>query len=332
MKVSRRGRLWGVLSALAAVSALALVAAGCGSSSPSSTASTTPSASASSAATVTVAGVAIKADPALHQLLPASILSAGQIRAASDIPFPPWEMYVGNTTKVTGFDYDLSQAIGAVLGIKVSFNEAPFATIILSVVGGKNDMIMSDMGDTTAREKQVTYVDYADDAESVLVLKGNPQGVTTLNSLAGRTVACEAGTTEQTILQSLNGQFKTMGKKQMRVLVLPNQPACLLAVKSGRAVGDMTDTSTAVYIAKTTGKAAFEVVEPPGAPNGFKPLPIGIGIPKTHTQLITAVQKALQELINNGAYKTIIDKYGLLPVTSAQLNVAAQQASASPTP
>jgi polar amino acid transport system substrate-binding protein len=191
MRVSRRGRLWGLLGALAAVLAVTLVAAGCGSSSSSSTASSTPSAS--SAATVTVAGVAIKADPALHQLLPASILSAGQIRVASNIPYPPWEMFVGATLQPTGFDYDLSQAIGAVLGIKVSFNNQPFASIILSVEGGKNDMIMSNMFDDAAREKQVTFVDYARDSEGLLVLKGNPQGITDAASLAGKTVAVEAG-------------------------------------------------------------------------------------------------------------------------------------------
>ncbi len=333
MRVSRRGRLWGVLGALAAVLAVTLVAAGCGSSTSSSTASSTPSASASSAATVTVAGVAIKADPALHQLLPASILSAGQIRVASDIPYPPWEMYVGTTSQPTGFDYDLSQAFGAVLGIKVSFNEQPFDSIILSVQGGKNDMIMSDMYDNTTREKQVTFVDYAYDAASMLVLKGNPQGVTNLDSLAGKTVACESGTSEQALLQSLNTQFKSTSKKQMQILVLPNQPAALLAVKSGRAVGDLTDHSTAEYIAKTTDNGAtFDVVQDPAAPNGYEPQLVGAGILKTNTQLITAVQKALQELITNGAYTAIINKYGLLPVKSAQINAAGQPASASPTP
>jgi polar amino acid transport system substrate-binding protein len=320
-----------LLGALAAILAVTLVAAGCGSSSSSSTASSTPSAS--SVPTKTVVGVAIKEDPSLHQLLPANILSAGEIRVGSDIPYPPWEMYVGTTSQPTGFDYDLSQAFGAVLGIKVTFTEQPFDSIILAVQGGKIDMIMSDMYDNTTREKQVTFVDYAYDAASMLVLKGNPQGVTNLDSLAGKTVACESGTSEQALLQSLNTQFKNTGKKQMQILSLPNQPAALLAVTSGRAVGDLTDHSTAEYIAKTTNNGAtFEVVQDPAAPNGYDPQLVGAGIAKTDTQLVTAVQKALESLINSGAYAAIINKYGLLPVTSAQVNAAGQPASASPTP
>jgi polar amino acid transport system substrate-binding protein len=320
-----------LLGALAAILAVTLVAAGCGSSSSSSTASSTPSAS--SVPTKTVVGVAIKEDPSLHQLLPANILSAGEIRVGSDIPYPPWEMYVGTTSQPTGFDYDLSQAFGAVLGIKVTFTEQPFDSIILAVQGGKIDMIMSDMYDNTTREKQVTFVDYAYDAASMLVLKGNPQGVTNLDSLAGRTVTCESGTSEQALLQGLNTQFKNTGKKQMQILSLPNQPAALLAVTSGRAVGDLTDHSTAEYIAKTTNNGAtFEVVQDPAAPNGYDPQLVGAGIAKTDTQLVTAVQKALESLINSGAYAAIINKYGLLPVKSAQVNAAGQPASASPTP
>ena len=62
--------------------------------------------------TTTVAGIPITSDPSLKAMLPASIVSANQIRVASDIPYPPWEYYVSATSKqVTGFDYDLSQAL-----------------------------------------------------------------------------------------------------------------------------------------------------------------------------------------------------------------------------
>jgi polar amino acid transport system substrate-binding protein len=95
----------------------------------------------------------------------------------------------------------------------------------------------------------------------------------------------------------------------------------------------LTDHSTAEYIAKTTNNGAtFEVVQDPAAPNGYDPQLVGAGIAKTDTQLVTAVQKALESLINSGAYAAIINKYGLLPVKSAQVNAAGQPASASPTP
>ena len=245
------------------------------------------------------------------------------ISVASDIPYPPWEIFVSPTSKnPTGFDYDLSQAIGAKIGITVSFNQTPFDGIILSIKGGKNDMIMSDMYDNAEREKQgVSFVDYAYDGTSILVPTGNPKGVTNLDSLAGKTVACESGTTQQALLQKLNKQFAAAGKPAMTILALPNQPAALLAVKSGTAVGDLTDHSTAEYIAKTEGGGStFEVVNDPAAPNGYDPQIVGIGMVATNTSLITTVQKALQGLIDDGNYAKVVAKYKLLPVSSAMVN------------
>ena len=153
-----------MLAALVAFAALAIVVvAGCGSSSSSSSTSPTPSASATTATTTWTAAdlAAIKADPALKAMLPSSISSANNLRVASDVPYPPWEYYDPATSKnPAGFDYDLSQAIGAKIGIPTSFNETPFDSIILSIKGGKNDMIMSDMYDNAEREAQgVTFVD-----------------------------------------------------------------------------------------------------------------------------------------------------------------------------
>ncbi len=304
------------------VAALVTVTAACGSSSPSASSSPSPSPSVGGT-TTTVAGIPITSDPSLKAMLPASIVSANQIRVASDIPYPPWEYYVSATSKqVTGFDYDLSQALGAKIGIPMPFLETPFDSIILAIKGGRRDMIMSDMADTTIRQKAgVTFVDYAFDAASILVPKGNPKGVANLNSLAGKTVVVEDGTTEQVLLTKLNAQFKKAGKPQMTILALANQPAALLAVSSGRAIGDVTDHSTAEYIAKTTNNGnSFEVVQDPAAPNGYYPELIGIGIPATNTQLISTVQKALQDLLADGTYTKIVNKYGLLPVKTVQLN------------
>ena len=327
----RRLALW-TIATLFVIAAVALLAA-CGSSNNSSS-SSSPSASAATT-TTTVAGIAIAADPTLKAMLPSAIQTANQIRVASDIPYPPWEYYVSATSKqATGFDYDLSQAIGAKIGIPVSFNETPFDSIILSIKGGKNDMIMSDMYDNAQRETQgVSFVDYAYDGTSILVKKGNPQGITNLDSLAGKTVCCESGTTQQAFLQKQNTQFKGAGKKAISILALPNQPAALLAVTSGRAVGDLTDHSTAEYIAKTTNSGnSFEVVTDPTAVNGYDPQIVGAGIVANNTALVTTVQKALQGLIDDKSYGQIIAKYGLLPVTSAQVNQGGKPVSTSPTP
>ena len=106
---------------LLALAALAIfILAGCGSSSSSSSTSPMPSATATTAtASWTPADLAaIKSDPAIKAMLPSNIASANNLRVASDVPYPPWEYYDPATSKnPAGFDYDLSQAIGAKIGI-----------------------------------------------------------------------------------------------------------------------------------------------------------------------------------------------------------------------
>jgi polar amino acid transport system substrate-binding protein len=325
-------RSWAILVALLVVAAVAL-AAGCGSSNTSgSGSSTSPSAS---AAGVTIDGATISADSSINALLPSAIKSSGVLRVASALPYAPWEYYQPVGTKnFAGFDYDLSQAIGAKLGVKAQFVDTPFDSIILSVLGAKNDMIMADMYDNVDREKQLTFVDYAYDGTSLLVLKGNPAGLTNLDSLSGKVVTVLSGSTQQALLTDLNKTFKSQGKPAVTVLALQGSPEGLLAIKGGRAVAQITDHSQAEYIANsTTAGQSFEVLSDPAAPHGYAPAIVGIGIAKNDPQLVTAVQKALQALITDGSYQKIIGKYGLIGVDSALTDQAtAIAASASPSP
>jgi polar amino acid transport system substrate-binding protein len=335
----RRSRATGLIVILALAVLLALLLAACGSSSTTSSTSPTPGASGTAVKWTSADLASIQTDSSLKAMLPADIQSAGEIRVASDIPYAPWEMYDPPDSKnPAGFDYDLSQALGKKIGIKVTFNEAPFDTIILSIKGGKNDMIMSDMYDNADRQGQgVSFVDYALDGTSILVKKGNPNNISNLDSLAGKTVACEQGTTQQALLEKLNKTFAAAGKPAMTILTLPGQPAALLKVQGGTAVADVTDHSTAAYNAMNTNNGnTFEVLVDPTAPDGYEPAMVGIGIAVTGSfakpELVTTVQKALQGLIDDGTYKKIVDSYGLLPVDSAMVNQGPAYAAQHATP
>jgi len=322
-----------------AVLAIVLVAAGCGSSSSTASSSATPSTSSSAAAKWTAADLAaIQTDASLKAMLPAANQSSGLVKTMSDIPYPPWEFFNPvNSTNPAGFDFDLSQALGKKIGVTVSFTNTPFDSALLAVKGGKGDMIMSDMYDSAERQKAgYSFVDYSYDGTGILVAKGNPQGIANLDSLSGKTVACESGTTQQVFLQKLNVQFKSAGKPTMQILTLQKQPDALLAVQSKRAVAVLTDRSTAINIAATTnGGNSFEVVNDPAAPKGYDPQMVAIGISAKNTQLIGTMQKALQALIDEGTYQKIISSWELQPVTSATVNqgpafAASQTASPSP--
>lgn len=306
-----------------AVVVVGFVALGCGTSTSSESTSPSPSSGGSATGTWTPADLAaLQVDPAAKALLPAGMT---EIRCASDIPYPPYEYYDPATSKnLTGSEYDLAQAIGKKLGVPALFYETPFDTIILAIKADKYDMIAGGgMYDLKSREEAgITYVDYGYESSAMLVKKGNPEGISDVNSLSGKTVACEAATTEQALLQGLNKKFVSEGKQPVHILVFTKQAEALLAVTAGRAIGDMTGHGTAMYIAMTTNNGnEFEVVKDPSAPKGYEPAYVGYGFLSTST-LADAVQKALQDLIDGGAYQKMMQKYGMLPLESAMINAA----------
>jgi polar amino acid transport system substrate-binding protein len=276
-----------------------------------------------------VAGVTVSADPALHAMLPASIRSAGMIRVATNIPYPPWEMYTtAGGNQPTGIDYDLSQAIGAKLGVTARFDQTDFDSIVPAILAGKEDIVMAGIWDTAVREKALSFVDYAHDDFAILVKKGNPQGIATADDLAGKTVAVQSSTTEQSAVTSFSTKLKAQGKQGIDVLAFPADSDALLAVSSSRADCRVEATSAAAYAVKTYGNGSeFQLVQSPTVVATFGGGTVGLGVPKANTALLHAIQQAVQALMTDGTYAKIMDKYGtsLVGITTAGINQGPKQ-------
>jgi polar amino acid transport system substrate-binding protein len=333
--VSRRMVIAGVAAAAGALATGGLAACsssassgasggGSGSANPGGASGATPSGSTPSTVNVT-------ADPKLHAMLPDSIRSAGMIRVASNIPYPPWEMYVtAGGSQPTGIDYDLSQAIGAKLGVTARFDQLDFDSIIPAILAGKEDIVMAGIWDTAVREKVLSFVDYARDGLSILVKKGNPQGIATADDLAGKTVAVQSSTTEQSDVASLSKKLVSQGKQGISVVSFPGDSEALLAVQSGRADCRVEATSAAAYAVKTYGNGSeFELVQSPTVAAAFGTGMVGLGVPKQGTALLHAIQQAIQALMSDGTYAKIMNKYGtsVVGISTAGINQGPKQSS-----
>ena len=92
-------------------------------------------------------------------------------------------------------------------------------------------------------------------------------------------------------------------------------PTGLLQLDTDRAVATMVDYPVAVLLAKQSGK--YEVL-----PKQYGAGPWGIAIDKNDSALTQAVKAALAELIANGKYAQLLDKYGVSgsAVESATVN------------
>ncbi|MGW2957681.1 ABC transporter substrate-binding protein [Streptomyces sp. NPDC001220] len=264
----------------------------------------------------------------LASKLPDDIRKAGVIKVGSDIAYPPVE-YMENG-KAVGVDPDIADALGKQLGVKFDFQNGKFAQLIVGLQSKRFDMVMSAMNDTKDRQNGidsdtgkkvgngVDFVDYFTAGTSILVQKGNPKGIKSLDDLCGKVVALQQGTTSEGIAKAQSTKCTKDGKKAITLQTFDTDPEALLRLKQGASVADLNDFPVAAYNAKTSGGGKdFEVVG-----DQIEAGPYGIAVTKENTQLRDALQAALDAIIKNGDYQKILAKWNVTQgaVTEAKTN------------
>lgn len=271
---------------VAAVAALALT--GCvDNSTPSSTS--------------TSAGSGVKVDSAAAALLPDSVKTAGTITVGVDATYPPNESKDADG-KAVGWDIDLFNAVAKKLGVTATYDIAGFDTIIPNITGKKYDVGVSSFTDTVEREKQVDFVNYY----SAGILWASTKGKTVdPDNACGLKVAVETGTTEeQDEVPAKSKACTDAGKAAIQILKFDGQDQATNAVVLGQADAMSADSPITEYaIAKSNDKLQV-------AGKTFEVAPYGIAVDKG-SKLGEAVQKALQSLVDDGTYKSILDKWGV---------------------
>jgi polar amino acid transport system substrate-binding protein len=242
--------------------------------------------------------------PKVAAEVPAAYKKKGTLVVATDATYAPMEFIASNGKTIVGADADLAKALGGVMGLKMRLVNATFDTIIPGLQAHKYDLGISSFTDTKARQKVVDFVTYFSAGESFYVdAKGGPT-IETPADLCGRTVAVETGTTEAADAQTQNAKCKQEGKPGVTVSTYPDQNSANLALSSGRAQVGWADSPTAAYIVKQS-HGRFKLTG-----KVYGTAPYGIAIPKG-TGLARPILDALEVLMANGTYRSILAKWGL---------------------
>ncbi|WP_112466779.1 ABC transporter substrate-binding protein [Streptomyces triticisoli] len=289
--------------------ALALAVAGCtNASAGGESAASGPSAPASG-------GPAVEAevDTAAAGLLPADIKSKGVLAVASDASYRPFEYFDTDNKTMIGFDIDMTDALGAKLGLKVDHVNAGFDGILPGLAARKFDIGASAFSITPERSKTVDFVPYLNAGSGLAVKAGNPLGLKMdPMALCGHTVAAQKGSIQGiSQLPAISKTCTGAGKAPVKADLFPSQDGANLAVVSGRADAVMADSVPLTLQAKASN-GQFEVA--PGT--DYEPTPLGIAMPKG-SPLKPALDAAMKALISDGTMESLAKKWdvptGLLP-------------------
>ncbi|PZN07985.1 MAG: basic amino acid ABC transporter substrate-binding protein [Bacillota bacterium] len=225
----------------------------------------------------------------------AEIKERGYMTFANDAAYPPMEFAdPTNPEQVIGFDIDLGKAIAEKLGVEHRVVVVDWDGLLAGLQARQFDAVMSAMNITEDRKAGADFVPYVEMGQLIVVKKGNPKGIRGLEDLKGKKIAVLLESTNEKLARTIEGA---------EVVTFPSFPDALQEVANGRADATILDEPVAYYYVKTQPDQ-YEIVG-----DVLQPMPVGIALPKGETELVQAVQQALDELKADGTYDQIYEKW-----------------------
>jgi polar amino acid transport system substrate-binding protein len=227
--------------------------------------------------------------------------------------------YASDGTTLQGAIVDLAAAMSQKMGRQIVFESIPFAGLLPAMEAKRIDITFTLMNDTPEREKILDFVDFFNLGTMLLIKKGNPDHVESLETMCGKTVSTVQGSTQIALVDEMSAKCKAAGKPPIENLQYSQPSDARLQVQTGHVAAFLGNTPVMVYLAKTAGDGTiFDIVRG----HEYQPVPLGIGVAKSNTALRDELEKALDALIADGTYRKILEKHGVESgaITSATIN------------
>lgn len=258
---------------LASVAALAIVVSACGGSSSSDT-------------TAVASG-----DAAFTPV------QAGKLTVCTDAPYEPFE-YQDENGVWTGFDMDIMTKIAEANKLALNVSVQAFDGILLKLAAKECDVVASSVTITEERAQSVDFsTGYFDSYQSLLVRNEDKDKLTTLESLNGKTIAVQTGTTGES--------FAKENAKGAKIQSYDDASAMFLALESKEVDGVLQDfpinASRAVKQGTSTVSAKFT--------EGQEVEQYGFAVEKGNAALLKVINDSLATFKTDGTYETIFAKY-----------------------
>ncbi len=222
------------------------------------------------------------------------LVNPEKLTVAASLDFPPFENLEGE--EAVGFEVDLMKALAEQMGLEAEYlPSTKFDTIIpLISAGGKADVGVSGFTVTEDRKKEIDFTDVLIDSNQGVVV--NPDsGYTSVDDLAGKTIATQSGTTGY--------DWAVENIPNANVVPYDEMTAVFSALQSNQADAIVADLPVVQYYVKTAYPEMSIIEE---IPTGEQ---YAIVVSKDNPALTQALNEALAEVKANGTYDEIYAKW-----------------------
>jgi polar amino acid transport system substrate-binding protein len=197
--------------------------------------------------------------------------------------------------QLTGFEYDLAEALAARLGVKSRMVQNQWDQLVPGLERGNFDILLNGLELTTQNQQRIAmsqpYYVYAEQ----IVIRKDGSDLPRVQDLKGKAVGVLSSSVAQRLLEQAGGTD---------LKIYPGNVESLRDLKAGRIQAVVMDLPIALFYAAPD--PAFRFSGPPFAPGYY-----GIGVRKDDHKLLTAINQALADLGRDGVLERIYRKYGL---------------------
>lgn len=211
--------------------------------------------------------------------------------------FAPFE-YQDEDGNMVGFDLELIKAIGEDQGFAVEIKSLEFDALTAEIDNGSIDIIASGMSITPPRLEQVDFSNPYIDASLSVVVAADNEEITGMDSLKGKVVAAQIGTTGANKCYELQEQGLVADVK-----ILQDYDLCFLELGNGSVDAVINDIPvTQAYMAKNPDQV--KMVGDSLADDKY-----GFAVAKGNAELADKINAGLANVKESGVYDQLLIKY-----------------------
>ncbi|WP_339621655.1 glutamate ABC transporter substrate-binding protein [uncultured Salinibacterium sp.] len=219
----------------------------------------------------------------------ADLADAGKITIGTKFDQPLFGLK-GPSGDPVGFDVEIGKIIAASLGISednIEWKETVSANRETFIENGTVDIVIATYTINDTRKEVISFAGpYYNAGQDILVLEGNPEGITGPEDLEGKGVCSVAGSTSE----------KNIAEYNVDLITTDAYSACLEPLRSGKVVAVTTDNVILAGLADQNA-GEFEVLS-----NPFTEEPYGIGLERDDDAFRDYINDVLENSYSDGSW------------------------------
>lgn len=216
----------------------------------------------------------------------------GKLTMGTNATFPPYE-YTDDSGKIVGIDAEIAAAVAEKLDLELEIKDMEFDSLLTAVQGDSIDIVFAGLTVTDERKQSVDFSQTYATGVQVVIVPENTK-IKSIDDLEGKKIGVQEGTTgdiyctdefgQDNVKQYKNGALAiaALNNKQIDCVVIDNEPA-------------------KAFVSANKG---LKILETEYAVEDY-----AAAMNKNNKELQEKVNKAMEELTEDGTIKEIIGKY-----------------------